>query len=484
MINKKEFEILYHEQLKPQLIELEKIRREIAYFKLPVTIIVTLIAAVYLSVDDLEDLFFLFGIVGMFVFIPTFLSYRKKFKKEFIQLLINFINPNLKYFPKKTIDYQEFQESKLFSRQVDEWDGEDYVEGALSDQISLKFSQITTAKYAIKEGKETEYFRLFKGVLFIANLHQNFQGFIHILPALSSQQKGQDQNLSKSEWFKKVHELWKEPRPGQTVTLDVPFFTRYFEVYSDIPESVSDILSPALMRELVEFCTEFDQEIYVVFIHSKIYIALPNRIIFEPPLHQSLLDLKTTYRYLGEIQILLGVLEEFGLYHPILKKYKENDGVIDDQIKQEILSERKSPSKFSLFGSTIGLYITGAILSLRAILALSTIFIFSLCIGLTVFQLIMVMQFDYAVHLATFFVFITTIYVLYRQQWLIKFFFSKNSEDVFQSFIEEWTKLNTFVSNKFVKFLIVMPIAIISLIILLIAAVVFAIFMKMFISIN
>ena len=40
----------------------------------------------------------------------------------------------------------------------------------------------------------------------------------------------------------------------------------------------------------------------------------------------------------------------------------------------------------------------------------------------------MVVQFDYAVHLATFFVFITTIYVLYRQKWLIKFFFSKNSE--------------------------------------------------------
>jgi len=505
MINKKEFEILYREQLKPQLIELEKMRREIAYFKLPVTIIVALIVAACLEIESLEelslsvlfkliasqiidilsldeDLLLIFFFIAAFVFMPIFLIYREKFKKEFVQLLIHFINPNLKYFPKKTIDYQEFQESKLFSRQADEWKGEDYVEGALSDQINLKFSQITTARYTIKEGKETEHFRLFQGVLSIANLHQNFQGFIHILPALSPQQKGQDQNLSKSEWSKKVHELWKEPRPGQAVTLDAPFFTRYFEVYSDVPESVPDILSPALMKELVAFRTEFNQEIYVAFIHSKIYVVLPNRSIFEPPLYRSLLDLKTTYRYLGEIQLLLGILEEFGLYHPILKKSKENDAVIDDQIKQEMQSERKPPSKLLLFGSIILLYITIATLSPQAVLALSIIFIFSLCIGLIAFQLIMVVQFDYAVHLATFFVFMTTIYVLYRRNWLIKFFFSEDFEDVFQGFMEIWTTLNSY--NKFVKFLFLTPIVVTLLIILLIAVVVFAIFMKMFISIN
>jgi len=366
MINKKEFEILYREQLKPQLIELEKMRRKVVYSKLPITIIATLsisaIAIFFGLYSDnrhlispkyleffFDDLIGAFGFLLLFILIPTFITYRKKFKKEFIQLLINFINPNLKYFPERTIDYQEFQESKLFSRQVDEWDGEDYVEGTLSDQISLKFSQITMADYIIRETKKRKIFTLFEGVLFIATFsRQNFQGFIHILPALSPESQ-------------KIHELWKEPRPGQTVTLDVPFFTRYFEVYSDIPESVSDILSPALMRELVEFRTEFDQEIYVVFVHSKIYVALPKRSIFEPPFFRSLLDPEIAYHYLGEIQLLLGILEEFGLYHPILKKSEKNDTTLDFRIKFRTQRTKKlfhklfklSVPLFSLYGSII-----------------------------------------------------------------------------------------------------------------------------------
>lgn len=252
------------------------------------------------------------GIVGVILlfFVGAWLSgdYRTKFKRTIVDRIVKFLDPTLHYEPNDCISQHEFQTSRLFLQGIDRYRGEDYVAGKL-DKTAIRFSEVhaeyKTTSTDSKGNTKTTWHTIFRGLFFVADFNKHFRGVTVVLPDTAESVFG--------KWFGQALQGMNFSRPG-LVKLEDPDFEKLFAVHADDQVEARYILSPALMRRLIDFRNKTGSGVFVAFAQSQVYVALPlQKNLFEPRIWRSLVDLAMVEEFFKDLLLAVGIVEDLNL---------------------------------------------------------------------------------------------------------------------------------------------------------------------------
>jgi hypothetical protein len=214
---------------------------------------------------------------GAFTFQRIRSAYRARFKEQVVRSIINGAYPGLHYDARGAISRSEFDASGLFLQDIDDFDGEDLIEGQIG-ATRIRFSEVRArdrrTRTDSKGHTHTEWVTVFRGTFLVADFNKHFAGATFVLPDTAQRFLG---GIGQS-----LQSL--DRRRGELVKLEDPEFERRFVVYSTDQVEARYILSTSLMQRILDFQNRAGQPLHIAFIHSRLFLAIPStRDALEPP---------------------------------------------------------------------------------------------------------------------------------------------------------------------------------------------------------
>jgi len=308
----------YDTTLMPDLLALEQERRGIVRK-------ITIVIIVALGLGGLAFIFMASSMhqVGPAVIIPVILcliigggvcavltrGYVTEFKSLVIARMVRFIDENLSYEPKRCIDKSTFMLSKIFTTKPNRYKGDDFVSGKVG-ATRMQFCELN-AEYETGSGKDRHTYTVFKGIFFIADFNKHFNGQTIVLPDTAEKLFGRlGQKLQSLNVFR-----------GELIRLEDPEFESHFVVYGSDQIEARYILSTSLMARITDFKKKTGKKIYLSFIGTMVFVAVPyTRNLFEPRLFKTLLDFEPIRRYYEDLQLAIGIVDDLNLNMRIWSK--------------------------------------------------------------------------------------------------------------------------------------------------------------------
>ena len=336
MRSESEFRTFYRTTLEPLLQDLNKLRRSTRAKNMSTTVLFLLFLVLLFGLGFvvnrmIYDVWFteskanvpiiltvIVTIITLIYYIRTIVTNKKKFvvryKNEIISSIVQFIDESLIYNEEDYIQEKEFIASRLFYPIPDRYGGDDFVSGTI-DKTHIAFSEIH-AKYKTvttdNDGKTTEkWVPIFDGIFFKADFNKDFNGAYFVLPDMAEKMFGRTGKIFQSS----------KNRYGELVRLEDPEFEKQFVVYGSDQVEARYILSTALIRRLLNFQQRTGKKIYISFVKSSIYIAIPYRKqLFEPNYYSSLLSEDKTIEYFEDLEMIVGIVSDLNLNTRIWSK--------------------------------------------------------------------------------------------------------------------------------------------------------------------
>ncbi|MCX7925058.1 MAG: DUF3137 domain-containing protein [Fimbriimonadales bacterium] len=244
-------------------------------------------------------------------------EWRKAFKWRVMTRLVQYANPNLQYYPERYISEREYELSMLFhnSPSPDRYRGEDLIQGVI-DKTDIRLSELHTeykqVTYDSKGRRQEHWVTIFRGLFISADFHKHFQGVTLVLPDTEQSWLG-----GFGQWLQSLSAKLGN-QPGELVKMEDPEFEKLFKVFSTDQIEARYILTPNLIRRIVDFRAKTKSPIRLSFIASRVFVAIPTtHNHFEPPSlfapANKLLEPETMAQYLEEIRFTLAVVDELNL---------------------------------------------------------------------------------------------------------------------------------------------------------------------------
>ena len=244
-------------------------------------------------------------------------EWRNTFKTRVMTRLVKLFHPSLNYYPNRAIAKQEYRLSMLFhnSPDPDRYRGEDYIEGVI-DKTDIRLSELHTEYRQVtydSKGNRREYWvTIFRGLFISADFHKHFHGITLVLPDTEQSWLG-----GFGQWLQSISAMLGN-QPGELVKMEDPEFERLFKVFSTDQIEARYILTPNMIRRIVEFRKKTDSPLRLSFIASRVFVAIPTyHDHFEPPSlfapADKLLDPSTLAQYFDELKFALAVVDELNL---------------------------------------------------------------------------------------------------------------------------------------------------------------------------
>jgi hypothetical protein len=246
-------------------------------------------------------------ILGGIAFFFSTSAYKKNFKDQVVRAVVSAYQEDLRYEPLGYIREQSYRESKLFLQGVDRYKGEDYVSGR-RDKTDFEFSEIhaeykTTSRDS-KGRTQTQWHTIFRGVFFIADFHKHFRTHTVVLPDTAEKLFGFLGKKLQSMNFVR----------GELIKLEDPEFEKEFCVYGEDQVEARYIISPALMRRILNCKAKFGSNICLAFLNSKVYFAIcstKNR--FEPRVFKPVNDMSLVNDYKNDLDLIIDIVDDLNL---------------------------------------------------------------------------------------------------------------------------------------------------------------------------
>jgi hypothetical protein len=236
-------------------------------------------------------------------------GYVLEFKQFVIQPLVRFIADGLNYNPKDYIKKDLFMLSKIFTTRPNRYKGDDMVSGKIGS-TKLRFSELN-AEYESGSGKDRDRTIIFKGLFFVADFNKDFCGTTVVLPDTAERLFG---------WLGEKLQSMNVFR-GQLIKLEDVEFEKHFVVYGADQIEARYILSPSLMKRIVDFKEKTGRRIYLSFVGSMVFVAISiNKPLFEPRLFNTLLDFAPVRQYFEDLQLAIGIVDDLNLNTRIWSK--------------------------------------------------------------------------------------------------------------------------------------------------------------------
>lgn len=234
-------------------------------------------------------------------------DFRQNFKHHVVSAIIRFFGDDLKYTPWEFIPERRFLQSQIFRHRVDRYRGEDYLTGK-AGQTAFECSEIhaeyKTTTVDSKGRRRTHWHTIFKGLFFIGDFHKHFNGLTVVLPDVAEASFG---------WLGQKLQEMNFSAPGELVKLEDPEFEKRFVVYATDQIEARYILSPSLMRRIVEFRDRLGDQCFLSFLGGTVYVAIkPSRDLFEPSIFKPI-DYDCCWHIYEDIALALGIIQELNL---------------------------------------------------------------------------------------------------------------------------------------------------------------------------
>jgi type IV secretory pathway VirB2 component (pilin) len=310
-----DFAHFYATGLRSELNDLETLRK-IVLGKVKVLIAVVIgifvgIAAIGLSFDGARQAMVVAGFIltagGSFVYRFLTSDYVHQYKLRVVKKIVAFIDPSLTYWPRRHISAVRFNSSRIFNRYPDRMRGDDMVEGKVGG-TELAFSEVH-AEYKTETsdgsgGRRRRYHTIFRGIFFIADFNKKFYGKTVVLPDTAEKLFGGMGSF-----------LQKIGRPkDEFIKMDDPEFEKLFVVYADDQIEARYVLSPSLMKRIVDFSQKTGKRVYLSFVGSEVFVAIPyKQSLFEPRVFGKITGFKDVRRFFDDLQLALGIVEDLNL---------------------------------------------------------------------------------------------------------------------------------------------------------------------------
>ncbi|MGB3113897.1 MAG: DUF3137 domain-containing protein [Candidatus Omnitrophota bacterium] len=300
---------LYVHQIAPGLEDLEKERKKIvrklltyAFIIIPVSALLGLL--LIKSSPRFATFLIVVGIVIMtFIYQWLIKDYRRLFKTAVIEKLVKFIDDKLAYSKFNKISESLFMVSGLFRQKCDTYSGDDYVSGMLG-KTKVEFSELYTAYETRNSRGGSQEHIIFKGLFFAADFNKHFKGRTIVLPDTAEKLLGHV-----GTFFQSMNKL-----RGDWIKLEDPEFEKLFVVYGNDQIEARYILSTSLLKRIVDFQKKTGKKIYLSFVGSKVFVAIPYRKdLFEPRVFQTILDFKPVQGYFEDLQLAAGIVDDLNL---------------------------------------------------------------------------------------------------------------------------------------------------------------------------
>ena len=247
------------------------------------------------------------GVLGVLSYIFITKDYKRNFKDQVVRAVVKAYQEDLRYEPHGYIGEQRFRESRLFLKGIDRYKGEDYVSGR-RDKTDFEFSEVH-AEYKThttdsKGRRKTQWHTIFKGVFFIADFHKDFRTHTVVLPDTAEKLFG--------FLGKKLQEM--NFMRGDLIKLEDAEFEEAFCVYGQDQVEARYILSPSLMRRILQCKAKFGSKIYLAFLKSMVYIAIESsRNRFEPKVFASVNDMSLINEYRYDLDLIVDIVDDLNL---------------------------------------------------------------------------------------------------------------------------------------------------------------------------
>lgn len=216
------------------------------------------------------------------------------YKQEVIAKVLQSFCENAVFTPERGIDEREFINSNLFTS-PDRYHTEDLIEGKIG-KTEFCCAEVHAEEKKTRvdsKGRTTNYWvDIFKGFIFIADFHKDFQGHTTVLR----------------------NSLLKLNFSGSRVKLENPDFEKKFDVYSNDQVEARYLLSPSMMERLLALDKQFNKNITISFHNSNIFIAIPeSKDHFEASIWKPISDLRYLKSDFSTIHALISIVEELNL---------------------------------------------------------------------------------------------------------------------------------------------------------------------------
>jgi hypothetical protein len=251
---------------------------------------------------------FVAAVVYNYRITPLFQQYREDFKQNFIAELLTSTTDQMQYYPEGDRRIlEEYFRSELFPAKPDREKIEDAIFARLgaTDLVASELHTEYRRETRDKNGKQNvSWHTIFQGLFISADFHKDFRGCTFVRTDVAEKFFGSWGRMFQKPVFSNL----------QLIHLEDVDFEREFVVHSDDQIEARYILSPAMMRRMLELKQKFSSRIEFSFLQSRVFLAISHtEDFFEPELRQSVLDPVYLRNHIQQVQLVLGVVEALDL---------------------------------------------------------------------------------------------------------------------------------------------------------------------------
>jgi len=241
-------------------------------------------------------------------------GFKQRYKHNLISQIVRFFGPDFGYQPENCVTESRFRQSRIFDQRIDRFSGEDYISGTAGQtrfECSELHAQYKTTTTDSKGRRHTQWHTIFKGLFFVADFNKNFGGITLVLPDLAESSFG---------WLGQKLQGMNFSRPGDLVKLEDPEFEKLFVVYGTDQVEARYILSPALMRRLIDIRRKIGRAIHLSFKDGCVFVAMdPGKNLLEPKLF-SPVSYESCCSAFADLRLVLEIVEDLNLNTRIWSK--------------------------------------------------------------------------------------------------------------------------------------------------------------------
>jgi hypothetical protein len=326
MKSEQELQQFFHDSLMPELKQLESQRKVlVANIKRGVLIFVAGLLAgggIFLINREWMGGAIVLAVLGLIAAVIYVWMQNSKlhdewysgFKHAVIGGLVEFLHEDLKYSPKRSIPVGRYMKSKIFLRQPDRYNGDDYVKGTIGEteiEFSELHSEYKTETRDSEGRRQTHWHTIFRGLFFVGEFNKEFQGHTVVLPDTAEKAFG---------WLGQKLQSWNFSR-DELIKLEDPEFEREFVVYGKDQIEARYILSNSLMQRILQFKREAGRQIYLSFLNAEVYVAISySKALFEPSMFGNMVNYDLIKDYYKDLELAVGIVEDLNLNTRIWSK--------------------------------------------------------------------------------------------------------------------------------------------------------------------
>jgi hypothetical protein len=316
MPDQEAFRNFYRQELQPLLAQTETGRKSVRQFSyiLYACIAIAIVTGVVIFSAGGGGVGIIIPVVIIGVLAWAYHNRKKKFAAHFKQTIISrivkFISPDCVYEPGSFIGEQEYENSSLYRRKHDRYNGEDFFSGH-HQKTHFSCSELHTEYKTTGSKGQTHWHTIFRGLFFVADFNKHFSGRTYVWDNGNAEVS----TTIVGRWFSSFSQQLEK------VKLESPEFEDEFDVYSTDQVESRYLLSPALMERMVNLKTKMGCELQFSFVDTKLYMAFPiQENLFEPGIHRSNENLETAWKYVTEFSLFFEIIDELNLNRRIWTK--------------------------------------------------------------------------------------------------------------------------------------------------------------------